>query len=115
MLGRARMFRIMDDNDSKTLDMNEFKKAMRDLALMLTELEVRQLFQLFDRDGSGTISYDEFMAVLRVRLFVFHLPLSFLYDSFCPHSYLFFLIFQSLICSLLLPTLYVIGSYESSS
>ena len=67
LLGMARMFRIMDDDDSKTLDMNEFKKAMRDLALMLTELEVKQLFQLFDCDGGGTISYDEFMAVLRVR------------------------------------------------
>ena len=67
LLGMARMFRIMDDDDSKSLDMNEFKKAMRDLALMMTELEVKQLFQLFDRDGGGNISYDEFMAVLRVR------------------------------------------------
>jgi len=67
LLGMARMFKIMDDDDSKSLDLNEFKKAMRDLALMMTELEIKQLFQLFDRDGGGNISYDEFMAVLRVH------------------------------------------------
>ena len=65
LLGLSRIFRIMDDDGTKSLNMNEFKKAMRDMALMLTETEVKQLFQLFDRDGGGEISYDEFISVLR--------------------------------------------------
>ena len=33
MIGLARSFRIMDDNNSKTLEPNEFQKAMRDYGL----------------------------------------------------------------------------------
>ena len=65
LLGLSRLFRIMDDDNSKSLDNNEFKKAMRDMQLSLSLTEVQQLFTLFDRDGEGSISYDEFIAVVR--------------------------------------------------
>ena len=55
----------MDDDNSKSLDVNEFKKAMRDMQLSLSQTEVQQLFTLFDRDGEGSISYDEFISVVR--------------------------------------------------
>jgi calcyphosin len=55
----------MDDNNSGTIDMNEFKKAIRDFKIDLNETEIRQVFQAFDRDGSGEIDYDEFVRGVR--------------------------------------------------
>jgi EF-hand domain pair len=67
VLGMARLFRIMDDDDSKSLSMTEFKKAVRDSSLVLQDKELTYLFNLFDTDASGSISYDEFLYILRVR------------------------------------------------
>lgn len=67
VLGMARLFRIMDDDDSKSLSMTEFKKAIRSSLLVLEDKELVYLFQLFDTDGSGFISYDEFIHIFRVR------------------------------------------------
>ena len=68
VLGMARLFRIMDDDDSKSLSMAEFKKAMRESSLMLQDSEMTALFKLFDTDSGGTISYEEFMHILRVSI-----------------------------------------------
>jgi hypothetical protein len=70
VLGMARLFRIMDDDDSKSLSMIEFKKAIRDSSLVLQDKELTYLFNLFDTDASGSISYDEFLYILRVRFIV---------------------------------------------
>lgn len=56
-----RVFKIMDDDNSGYLDMNEFNKAMRDYRVSVTPDEARKLFQAFDINGDGNISYDEFL------------------------------------------------------
>jgi hypothetical protein len=66
VLGMGRLFRIMDDDDSKSLSMSEFKKAMRDSSLVLQDKELTYLFKLFDTDSNGSISFNEFMYILRV-------------------------------------------------
>jgi len=63
--GLGRAFRIMDDDGNKKLDLNEFRKGISDYGLVLEEEEVRGLFGIFDRDGSGTISFDEFLGSVR--------------------------------------------------
>ena len=40
----------MDDDGSGSLDQSEFKKAMRELGLSLSDAELRQLFTYFDPD-----------------------------------------------------------------
>ena len=55
----------MDDDDSQTITLQEFKKAIRDFKIDLNETEIRQVFQTFDRDGSGEIDYDEFVRGVR--------------------------------------------------
>lgn len=69
VLGMARLFRIMDDDDSKSLSMPEFKKAMRESSLMLQDSELTTLFKLFDTDNSGSISYEEYIHVMRVSIY----------------------------------------------
>lgn len=55
----------MDDNNSGTIDIAEFKKAMRDFKVDLTEQEIKSVFSTFDRDCSGEIDYDEFVRGVR--------------------------------------------------
>ena len=65
IIGLARAFKIFDDNNNKTLDRNEFEKALKDYKVNLSKDEIEQLFNLFDRDNSGTIDYDEFLRQVR--------------------------------------------------
>ena len=69
LIGLQRVFRIMDDDGSQALNISEFKKAMKEMKIVFkrdTDMEV--LFRLFDRDRSGSISYDEFITMIRGKL-----------------------------------------------
>jgi Ca2+-binding EF-hand superfamily protein len=61
ILGLGRLFRIIDDNNSKTIDFQELRKACNDYRLDLTDREMETLFALIDRDGSGEVDYDEML------------------------------------------------------
>ena len=63
--GIGKKFKIADDNGNKSLDKEEFKKAMHDFRIGLHEKQVGIAFDIFDRDGSGEISYDEFLRSIR--------------------------------------------------
>jgi Ca2+-binding EF-hand superfamily protein len=65
IIGLARNFKIMDDNHSMTLDKHEFAKAADDFMLGLNKQELEQVFQSFDVNGDGLISYDEFLRQVR--------------------------------------------------
>jgi Ca2+-binding EF-hand superfamily protein len=65
IIGLARQFKIFDDNNSKTLEYDEFVKAVRDFKVELSTNEIKVLFGIFDRDGEGTIDYDEFLRAIR--------------------------------------------------
>ncbi len=45
--------------------MQEFEKAMHDFRIGLNKKQVDVAFTIFDRDGSGEISYDEFLRSIR--------------------------------------------------
>ncbi|NXY81233.1 CAPSL protein, partial [Alcedo cyanopectus] len=63
--GLCRVFRIMDDDNSRTLDFKEFVKGLNDYAVMINKEEAQEIFQIFDKDGNGTIDFDEFLVTLR--------------------------------------------------
>ncbi|XP_040276909.1 calcyphosin-like protein isoform X2 [Bufo bufo] len=63
--GLGRVFKIMDDDNSRSLDFKEFLKGLNDYGVMIDKNEAQQLFSLFDKDGSGTIDFDEFLVTLR--------------------------------------------------
>jgi len=64
-IGLQRQFKIMDDDNSKSLNKYEFTKACTDFMLGFNQQELTALFGYFDVDGSGTISYDEFIRAIR--------------------------------------------------
>ena len=61
VLSLARQFKIIDENGNKTIDFNEFSKAINNADLKVPQEAIEELFQSFDYDNSGAISYDEFM------------------------------------------------------
>ncbi|KAM5260701.1 calcyphosin-like protein isoform 2-T9 [Hipposideros larvatus] len=63
--GLGRVFRVMDDNNNRTLDFKEFVKGLNDYAVVMEKEEAEELFRRFDRDGNGTIDFNEFLLTLR--------------------------------------------------
>ena len=55
----------MDDDNSKTLNRYEFEKAMNDFGLGFQKNQISTLFEYFDVDSNGSISYDEFLRSVR--------------------------------------------------
>jgi Ca2+-binding EF-hand superfamily protein len=58
-------FRIVDDDNSRTLCFSEFKKAAKDFRFELSDSEAETAFRAFDRNEDGTIDYDEFLRQIR--------------------------------------------------
>jgi Ca2+-binding EF-hand superfamily protein len=65
IIGLGKQFRIMDDNNSRSLDLYEFTKAMKDYMLGFSDAEIKTLYNYFDSDRSGSVDYDEFLRALR--------------------------------------------------
>lgn len=51
----------MDDDNSGYLDRQEFNKALNDYRVAVSSDEANKLYQLFDTNRDGTLSYDEFL------------------------------------------------------
>ena len=65
IIGLARQFKIMDDDNSKELDIQEFTKALRDFRVEISSNDIQALFKYIDRNRSGAIDYDEFLRTVR--------------------------------------------------
>ena len=61
----ARNFRIIDDNNTQTIDFNEFKKCCKEFDFGLNDNQIQMAFVSFDRDNTGEIDYDEFLRTIR--------------------------------------------------
>jgi hypothetical protein len=68
MVGLQRIFNMMDDDNSGSLSVREFAKACKDFKVGISEENVPTLFTRFDANGDGTMSYDEFLSVVRGKL-----------------------------------------------
>jgi Ca2+-binding EF-hand superfamily protein len=68
IIGLSRQFKIFDDNNNKTLELEEFVKACRDFKIDLSPSEIKTVFQMFDRDSQGTIDYDEFLRAVKGQM-----------------------------------------------
>lgn len=66
--GLARNFRICDTNSSGQLDAEELSKCFRLCKISMTLDEVDEMHSFFDRGGNGTISFDEFVKVVRGKM-----------------------------------------------
>lgn len=59
---------MIDDNNNKKIEFEEFYKVLNDYKIELPLVQVQKLFSYFDKDRSGTIDYDELLVGIRVYL-----------------------------------------------
>ena len=55
----------MDDDNSKSLNRNEFKKAINDFRISIPQEHIDTIFNAFDINRDGSIAYDEFLRMIR--------------------------------------------------
>jgi len=65
IVGLQRIFKIMDDDHSRSLSEQEFAKACRDFKTGISDENVPILFNMFDTNRDGTLSIDEFIYAIR--------------------------------------------------
>ncbi len=64
------------------MDLNEFRKAVKDFRVQVAEKDIERLFNAFDKNRSGTIDYDEFLRGVRVCQYQIIYGLVFLIASY---------------------------------
>lgn len=65
LISLAKQFKIGDDDNSKSLNFEEFVKICKDFRTELTQSEALSLFTLFDRNRNNLIDYDEFLRAVK--------------------------------------------------
>jgi Ca2+-binding EF-hand superfamily protein len=55
----------MDDDNSKSLDKQEFQKAINDFRVAVPPEDIDVIFNAFDLNRDGTIDYDEFVRIIK--------------------------------------------------
>ena len=65
IFGLGRQFKIADDDNSKALSLDEFKKCVHDFRVGISPKDAERLYKVFDRSGDGAIDYDEFLRGVR--------------------------------------------------
>ena len=68
IVGIQRLFKIMDDDGSKSLSEHEFSKAIKDFKIGISEENIPILFNYFDSNRDGTLNIDEFLMAIRGEL-----------------------------------------------
>jgi Ca2+-binding EF-hand superfamily protein len=63
--GLVRMFKSLDTDSNSTLNLVELKNGLKSIEITIDDVDVRQLFIYFDKDGSGSIDLNEFIDGLR--------------------------------------------------
>jgi len=65
IIGLQRIFKILDDDGSGTLEIQEFWKGLCDFRLNISQEECRRLFDLFDENDDGCLDFDELIRAIK--------------------------------------------------
>lgn len=57
----------MDEDGNKNLNLEEFTLGLREIGLEISDDEIKEMFNKFDTDLSGSVNMDEFLVHIRVR------------------------------------------------
>ena len=55
---------LFDKDNSESIDTEELKDAMKALGIFMTKTQVNDIMRRIDKDGSGTVEKDEFVALM---------------------------------------------------
>ena len=68
IMSMRRTFMLMDENSSKKISFNDFDKLFKTFRYDLSETEINNLFNYYDKGRNGFIKYDEFIKDLCANL-----------------------------------------------
>ena len=63
------MFKQIDADRNRNLDLSELENGLRLIGINLNEEQCAALLKHFDKDGNGTINFNEFLVAIRVSTF----------------------------------------------
>ena len=63
--GIAHLFKKIDKNGNRQIDINEFYWGLKEFGVQLTEEEASGVLRIFDKDKNGHISFEEFLRALK--------------------------------------------------
>jgi Ca2+-binding EF-hand superfamily protein len=66
--GLGRKFKILDTSGNRTLTADEFAVGLQQLDLKCSSEDSKAIFAYFDKDGSGSIDYEEFIKVVKGKM-----------------------------------------------
>ena len=61
IMALKRTFMLLDENADKKISFTEFEKMFKRFRFSLSQIEINNLFNFFDKDKSGFIDYSEFL------------------------------------------------------
>ena len=62
IMALRRTFMLIDENANKRIKFNEFQDVFKKYRFDLSDVEINNLFNYFDKDASGYIDYDDFVS-----------------------------------------------------
>jgi Ca2+-binding EF-hand superfamily protein len=66
--GLAQVFKQIDGNKNRNLDLGELENGLRIIGINLNEEQCVALLKYFDKDGNNTINFNEFLLAIRGEL-----------------------------------------------
>lgn len=64
--GISRIFKAMDDNGNRKLELDDFRWGFIDYGFNLSKEEAVEIMKRFDTNNDGVIDFDEFLKFLKV-------------------------------------------------
>lgn len=63
--GLARIFKILDNDGGRKLDLKEFQDGLIDYGINITDEQAQVIMKKFDRNNDGQVDFDEFLRYLK--------------------------------------------------
>ena len=87
LMAFKRTFMLLDENSDKKISFTDFEKMFKRYRFNLSQVEINNLFNYFDKDKSGFIDYSEFLKKVGGELGEFRIDVKIMRDNYDPKGH----------------------------